>query len=248
MFKKKKERLKAADPDRMSKLLILLSPFLFELGRKDVKKTIIVFRPPTCNNIHFFPQSFSFVLSFQILSSSLNVSLTQIVTIFRGSRIQSKFVWRSSADLNVGGVSIKVKWRNAKTGNFFFFFWKKKCPKTKDFHSTCSLLKWLFDTHERKHLILFRRKKNNVVLWTQFYFWVLKMLAFFKARLWKGKAMKSFLWHGNQKYASELKLTGPAPRSYWIEKRNHSFWSQKWNPSDKKLYVNIKLIFILNPS
>ena len=43
-------------------------------------------------------------------------------------------------------------------------------------------------------------------------------------------------------------MTGPALRSYWSEKRNYSFWPQKLNPSDEKLYVNIKLIFIFNPS
>ena len=42
--------------------------------------------------------------------------------------MQSKIVWRSSADLNVGWVSIKVKWRNAKTRNFFIL---KKIEKNK---------------------------------------------------------------------------------------------------------------------
>ena len=46
-------------------------------------------------------------------------------------------------------------------------------------------------------------KKSMSFLWTQFYFWVLKMLALFKARLWKGKAMKSFGWRGNTKYESQ---------------------------------------------
>ena len=45
-----------------------------------------------------------------------------------------------------------------------------------------------------------------------------------------------------------LKFTGPAPWSYWSAKRNYSFWAQKSNPSNKKLYANIKLIFIFNQS
>ena len=129
------------------------------------------FFPPIAFLFLFFPNTFFNLSRFIIF-----------VTKIRGSRIESKIVWRDSADLNVGWVSIKVKWRNAKTRNFFFF-WKKQ----RTFIPPVLLLKWLFDTHERKHLILFRRKKNNVVLWTQFYFCVLKMLAFLKQDCGKGK-------------------------------------------------------------
>ena len=71
LFKKrflKKERLKAADAGR--KFLIPPFPLPFALIRKDVKKTIIVFRPRKCINPHFFPQSFSFFFPSQILSST----------------------------------------------------------------------------------------------------------------------------------------------------------------------------------
>ena len=83
-------------------------PSSFLHWRKDVKKTTIVFRPPSCNNLHFFPQSFSFFLSFP--NTCLKLSwFINFFTIIRGSRIQSKIVWRSSADSNVGEVSSKLK-------------------------------------------------------------------------------------------------------------------------------------------
>ena len=70
LFKKrflKKERLKAADAGRK----FLIPPFplpisLLNKSRKDVKKTIIVFRPRKCINPHFSPNRFPS----QILSST----------------------------------------------------------------------------------------------------------------------------------------------------------------------------------
>ena len=47
------------------------SLFLFALGLKDGNRRILVCFPPYCNKPHFFPQSFSFFLSFQIDSSNL---------------------------------------------------------------------------------------------------------------------------------------------------------------------------------
>ena len=44
------------------------------------------------------------------------------------------------------------------------------------------------------------KKKAISFLWTQFYFWVLKLLAFFKARFWKGKAMKWNCWPKREKF------------------------------------------------
>ena len=133
-----------------------------------------------------------FLLSFLPNTFFKFIRFIKFVTTFRGYRIQSKFVWRSSAGLNVGGVSIKVKWRNAKTGNFFFFFLKKKCAKTKDFHSTCSLLKWLFDTHERKHLILFRKKKAMSFCGHNFTFECWKCWLFLRQDCGKGKPWNHF--------------------------------------------------------
>eukprot|EP00493_Phyllostaurus_siculus_P020397 UN20722 len=45
--------------------------FLFALGLRDGNRRILVCFPPNCNKPHFFPQSFSFFLSFQIVSSNL---------------------------------------------------------------------------------------------------------------------------------------------------------------------------------
>ena len=110
----------------------------------------------------FFPQSFSFFLS--LPNAFFNLSRFIIfVTIIRGSRIKSKM-------------------KERKNKKFLFF---EKNQRT--FIPPVLSLKWLFDTHERKHLIFFRRKKNNVVLWTQFYFCVLKMLAFLRQDCGKGK-------------------------------------------------------------
>ena len=47
------------------------SLFLFALGLKDRNRRILVCFPPYCNKPHFSPQSFSFFLSFQIVSSNL---------------------------------------------------------------------------------------------------------------------------------------------------------------------------------
>ena len=47
------------------------SLFLFALGLKDGNRRILVCFPPYCNKPHFFPQSFSFFRSFQIVSSNL---------------------------------------------------------------------------------------------------------------------------------------------------------------------------------
>ena len=87
-----------------------------------------------------------------------------------------------------------------KTGNFFFK--KKNWGKQRIFIPRLLLLKSLNDTHWRKYLLLFKREKKKAIsfLWTQFYFWVLKLLAFFKARLWKGKAMKWFPWLWREKF------------------------------------------------
>ena len=75
----------------------------------------------------FFPPIVFVFLSFS--NTFFNLSRFIIfVTKIRGSRIESKIVWRDSADLNVGWVSIKVKWRNAKTRNFFIL---KKIEKNK---------------------------------------------------------------------------------------------------------------------
>ena len=57
-------------------------------------------------------------------------------------------------------------------------------------------------THWRKYFCSKEKKKTMSFLWTQFYFWVLNMLAFFKARLWKGKAMKWLRWRSKVKYGS----------------------------------------------
>ena len=71
LFKKrflKKERLKAADAGRKSLFLLFL--FLLHKSRKDVKKTIIVFRPRKCINPHFSPNPFPFFFPCQMLSST----------------------------------------------------------------------------------------------------------------------------------------------------------------------------------
>ena len=47
------------------------SLFLFALGLKDGNRRILDCFPPYCNKPHFFPQSFSFFLSFAIVSSNL---------------------------------------------------------------------------------------------------------------------------------------------------------------------------------
>ena len=89
-----------------------------------------------------------------------------------------------------------------KTGNFFFKK-KKSWGKQRSFIPRLLLLKSLNDTHWRKYLLLFKRQKKAMsFLWTQFYFWMLKMFAFFKAILWKGKAMKWFRWPRKVKYGS----------------------------------------------
>ena len=62
-------------PMRVGNSLFLPFLFLLHESRKDVKKTIIVFRPRKCINPHFFPQSFSFFFPSQMLSSTWVVSL-----------------------------------------------------------------------------------------------------------------------------------------------------------------------------
>ena len=81
---------------------------------------------------------------------------------------------------------------------------KKKNEENKgfSFHAYfCSNL-WVISIHANTYFCSKERKKNNVALWTQFYLWMLKMLTFFKARLWKGKAMKWNCPGGKVKYGS----------------------------------------------
>ena len=60
------------------------SLFLFALGLKDGNRRILDCFPPYCNKRHFFPQSFSFFLSFAIVSSNLQPFIVSF-TISRGS-------------------------------------------------------------------------------------------------------------------------------------------------------------------
>ena len=80
----------------------------------------------------------------------------------------------------------------------------KKIEENKgfSFHAYFCLNLWVIPIHENTYFCSKERKKTMSFLWTQFYFWVLKMLAFFKARLWKGKAMKWLSWHRKVKYGS----------------------------------------------
>ena len=86
-----------------------------------------------------------------------------------------------------------------KTGNFFF----KKIEENKGFSFHAY---FCFEWYPLTQILTFvqkrEKKKTMSFLWTQFYFWVLKMLAFFKARFWKGKAMKWFCWLSKVKYGS----------------------------------------------
>ena len=70
----------------------------------------------------------------------------------------------------------------------FLFFEKKQ----KTFIPPVLLLKWLFDTHERKHLILFRRKKTMSFCGHNFTFECWKCWLFLRQDCGKGKPWNHF--------------------------------------------------------
>ena len=72
------------------------------------------------------------------------------------------------------------------------FLLQKKIEVNKgfSFHAYFCLNLWVISIHANTYFCSKKRKKSMSFLWTQFYSWMLKLLDFFKARLWKGKAMK----------------------------------------------------------
>ena len=112
------------------------------------------------------------------------------------------------------------------------FLLQKKIEGNKkgfSFHAYFCLNLWVISIHANTYFCSKKRKKSMSFLWTQFYLWMLKLLDFFKARLWKGKAMKwnrqaTFQRHGSWTIQSTLwEVTRFALRVHFLLSKPHHF-------------------------